>query len=79
MRFFIVLASMASLLVTAATDPFINFDRSCTNIHLYHNFFLGATCWYHDHDGVDIPTENELDLTMCIGLDQTTGGMQWEV
>lgn len=79
MRFFIVLASLASFLVTVATDPFINFDRSCTNVHLSHNFFLGATCWYADHDHVEIPTENELDLTMCIGLDQATGQMQWEV
>ncbi|KAH6623752.1 CVNH domain-containing protein [Chaetomium tenue] len=79
MRFLIFFASLASLLTTAAADSFTDFSRSCTGVDLFHNFFLSATCCHPDDNGADAQSENELDLTMCIGLDQRTGQMQWEV
>ncbi|KAH6847144.1 CVNH domain-containing protein [Chaetomium sp. MPI-CAGE-AT-0009] len=79
MRFLVLLASAASLLTTAAADPYANFSRSCTGVDLFHGFFLGATCCHPDDNGSEAHSENELDLTMCIGLNQVTGKMQWEV
>jgi hypothetical protein len=79
MRFLILLASAASLLATAAASPFGNFSLSCTGVDLFHNFFLGATCCRPGDHGAETQFENELDLTMCIGLNQVTGHMQWEV
>lgn len=79
MRTFVFLASAASLLVTAAALSYSNFSLSCTAVDLFHNFFLGATCCHPVDDGVDAQSPNELDLTMCIGLDQVSGQMQWEI
>jgi hypothetical protein len=79
MRFLILLASAASLLTTAAADPYANFSRSCTGIDLVPNFFLGATCCHPGEDGSDVHSENELDLNLCIGLDQVTNQLKWEV
>ncbi len=58
-----------------------NFSLSCTAINLRHGFFLGATCCRPttDADTTTAESDNQLDLTMCIGLDQVSGGMQWEV
>ncbi|KAK3897682.1 CVNH domain-containing protein [Staphylotrichum tortipilum] len=60
-----------------------NFSLSCTSINLRHGFFLGATCCRpvedSDTDSAESESDNQLDLTMCIGLDQVAGRMQWEV
>ena len=80
MRFLVILAAAASVFATAAAaNPYSNFSRSCTAVGLFHNFFLGATCCHPDGNGNDAQSENELDLTMCIGLNQVSGHMQWEV
>jgi hypothetical protein len=80
MRVLILLASAASLLaISAAAMSYGNFSRSCTSVDLFHNFFLGATCCHPADGGVDAESQNELDLTMCIGLNQVNGQMQWEV
>lgn len=80
-------ACLGTLLRTAAAAPTSsslagNFSLSCTAIDLWHNFFLGATCRRPgSRDGTVAAQSNynQLDLTMCIGLDQATGHMQWEV
>jgi hypothetical protein len=80
MRVLILLASAASLFATLATAmSYGNFSRSCTGVDLFHNFFLGATCCHPADNGADVESQNELDLTMCIGLNQVSGKMQWEV
>ena len=80
MHVLILLASAASLLAaSAAAMSYGNFSRSCTSVDLFHNFFLGATCCHPTDNGVDAESQNELDLTMCIGLNQVSGQMQWEV
>ncbi|KAK4034141.1 CVNH domain-containing protein [Parachaetomium inaequale] len=80
MQILVLLAAAASFLATAAAaNPYANFSRSCTAVGLFHNFFLGATCCHPGDDGNDSQSENELDLTMCIGLNQVSGHMQWEV
>lgn len=80
MRPFPLLVSTAFLLVreTAADFPG-NFSRSCTGVGLSHNFFLGASCSHPDNNGLNAQSANQFDLTMCIGLDQASGKMQWEV
>ncbi|KAH6615492.1 CVNH domain-containing protein [Chaetomium sp. MPI-SDFR-AT-0129] len=74
------LVSTAFLLAseTAADFPG-NFSRSCTGVGLSHNFFLGASCSHPDNNGVNSQSVNQFDLAMCIGLDQASGKMQWEV
>lgn len=83
MLFLFLLASLVASLPTAAAPAsygsYGNFSLSCTAVDLFHNFFLGATCCHPSSDGVDAQSDNELDLTMCIGLDQVSGHMQWEV
>ncbi|KAK4151047.1 CVNH domain-containing protein [Chaetomidium leptoderma] len=79
MRSLVLLASAASLLATAAAVPDGNFSLTCTGVDLFHNFFLAATCYRPVEDGSKAQSQNELDLTMCIGLDQVSGHMQWEV
>jgi hypothetical protein len=80
MRFLALFTASTSFLATAAAaNPYGNFSRSCTAVDLFHNFFLGATCCHPDDNGNDAQSKNELDLTMCIGLNQASGHMQWEV
>jgi hypothetical protein len=87
MRSFTLLLTAAATVVLAfpATKPgssssqYHNFSLSCTAVDLFHNFFLGATCCRPSDGAVEIQSQNELDLTMCIGLDQKSGRMQWEV
>jgi len=70
----------ASPVVTTPGVPPGNFSLSCTSINLRHGFFLGATCCRPATPGTaDAESDNQLDLTMCIGLDQVEGKMQWEV
>ena len=83
---FTLLLATTSTLTTAAPTPTTsgNFSLTCTTISLTHNFFLGATCALPpspaDVGGSGVQSDdNQLDLTMCIGLDQVTGHMQWEV
>ncbi|SPQ24891.1 adccff4a-7c86-460b-9831-70005cb4a6a3 [Thermothielavioides terrestris] len=56
-----------------------NFSRTCTDIKLVHTFFLRATCCNSSTDGVEAQSHNELILPMCIGMDQVSGYMKWEV
>ncbi|KAL2186118.1 hypothetical protein L209DRAFT_686459 [Thermothelomyces heterothallicus CBS 203.75] len=81
MRFpFSLFVWVASIFATAAaSSAFGNFSRSCTGVGLVRSFILGATCCHPDDDGTYTESTNELDLTMCIGLDQTSGRMRWEV
>ncbi|KAK3307433.1 uncharacterized protein B0T15DRAFT_510707 [Chaetomium strumarium] len=79
-----VLFSLAASLITVTAECYGNFSLSCTGVSLFHGFFLGATCatcCNSDADSVvdESETQNELDLTMCIGLNQTSGHMKWEV
>lgn len=80
----------AAAVPPSTTSTYANFSQSCTAVGLSHSFFLGATCCYpelvgtgegEDHGGgvVEAQSLNELDLTMCIGLDQGSGRMKWEV
>lgn len=89
------LLSFTAALVTAAPTSISpgNFSLTCSAIDLVHNFFLGATCCHpiatapasspDDGNGggvvVEAQSDNQLDLTMCIGLNQVSGRMQWEV
>jgi hypothetical protein len=79
-----VLFSLAASLIAVAAECYGNFSLSCTSVSLFHGFFLGATCatcCNPNADGVidESENQNELDLTMCIGLNQTSGHMKWEV
>ncbi|KAK4241218.1 hypothetical protein C8A03DRAFT_30702 [Achaetomium macrosporum] len=81
---FPVLFTLAASLVTVAADSYGNFSLTCTGVSLFHGFFLGATCatcCNPNANNVEDESENknELDLTMCIGLNQTSGHMKWEV
>ena len=84
--FALLLATTTTTTITALPAPTTsrNFSLTCTTISLTHNFFLGATCALPpspaDAGGSAVQSDdNQLDLTMCIGLDQVTGHMQWEV
>ncbi|KAL2144363.1 hypothetical protein VTI28DRAFT_9187 [Corynascus sepedonium] len=81
MRFLILLTAAGSFTAStaSASNSFGNFSRSCTRVGLFHNFFLSATCFHPEDDGTNALSANELDLAMCIGLDQRSGRMQWEV
>ncbi|KAL2163580.1 hypothetical protein VTH06DRAFT_5638 [Thermothelomyces fergusii] len=67
------------LATAAALSAFGNFSRSCTGVGLARRFILGATCCRPEDDGTCTESANELDLTMCIGINQTSGRMRWEV
>lgn len=71
--------ALASLLATAAASSYGNFSLSCSKLSLFHGFFLGASCCRPDEAGVESQSVNQLDLTMCIGMDQMSGRMQWEM
>ncbi|KAK4100443.1 hypothetical protein N658DRAFT_524805 [Parathielavia hyrcaniae] len=81
MLFITLLASSAAFLATATASSYGNFSLSCTDVDLTHNVVLNATCCGAPADGAVEPQldHNELDLSKCIGLDQITGHMQWEV
>lgn len=82
MRFLALCAWLASLLANASADggpSYQNFSLSCTDVGLFHGFFLNASCCYPVVNNADARSQNLLDLTMCIGLDQVSGRLQWEV
>lgn len=71
---------VATILATAAaSSAFANFSRSCTGIGLVRRFILCATCCSPEDDGTYTESANELNLNLCVGLDQTSGRMRWEV
>lgn len=65
--------------VAAAAELYGNFSLTCTGVSLTNGSLLTASCL-----GLNGPEEgplprNRLDLAMCIGLDQVSGHLQWEV
>ncbi|KAK4124361.1 hypothetical protein N657DRAFT_714948, partial [Parathielavia appendiculata] len=71
------LASASTLLITVVASPLATSRSVCTSVDLFHDIFLGATSCHPSSAGVKPQSDNELDLTICIVMNQITGHMQW--
>ena len=81
----LVATTAAAAAAAAAVASRGDFSRTCSNVQLADNFFLRASCCRppaettSSSSSLSAQSQNELDLDMCIGLNQVTGRLQWEV
>ncbi|KXX79126.1 Cyanovirin-N [Madurella mycetomatis] len=66
------------VLVAAATETYGNFSLTCSGVAL-DNSVLSASCSGLGGADEDTPAQSRLDLALCIGLDQVSGRLQWEI
>ncbi|KAL2019339.1 hypothetical protein VTK56DRAFT_9719 [Thermocarpiscus australiensis] len=56
-----------------------NFSLSCHGIDLVSTVFLIASCRAPGQGTAETLWRNKLDLNLCIGLDQASGRLQWDI
>ncbi len=72
----VAIRAMAAAAPLIKQTPYSNFTESCFGIHLVQNS-LNARC--HARTTPDSDLGNSLDLNLCVGIDQRTGTLGWEV
>jgi hypothetical protein len=71
---------LGSALAAISTELHGNFSLTCSGVKLVNNSFLAASCLSPAEAGGEGPlAPTKLDLAMCIGLNQVSGHLQWEI
>ncbi len=79
-RFWLACLLFSTVLVLGAST---NFTSSCVDVGLSQDSLLSASC----STTVSSPTndtlgechDSEIDLNLCLGVDQLTGDLQWSI
>ncbi|GAB1317409.1 Cyanovirin-N [Madurella fahalii] len=66
------------VLAAAAVENYGNFSLTCSGVTLDNSVLTASCCGLGGADE-DTPAQSRLDLALCIGLDQVSGRLQWEV